>query len=177
MFPWYKRKKEGKEMSESQKKILDMLAQNKINVEDAHRLLSAIGAGEEGRGEAGHGNTGHEPAGDRGGGAKSSGKYLRVTVTPPESGSSGNGDLFQAGNVGRVNVRIPMSLVRAGIKLTSLIPPEALDKANRALREKGINFDVRNIKSEDIEDLIEALGDMQIDVEGGKGERVKVFVE
>jgi hypothetical protein len=63
------------------------------------------------------------------------------------------------------------------MKLTALIPPEALDKANKALREKGINFDVRNIKSEDIEGLIEALGDMEIDVEGAKGEKVKVFVE
>ena len=77
----------------------------------------------------------------------------------------------------RVNVRVPMSLIRAGIKLTSLIPQEALDKANTALKEKGINFDVRSIKSEDIEDLIDALGDMQVDVETSKGECVKVFVE
>jgi hypothetical protein len=77
----------------------------------------------------------------------------------------------------RVNVRIPMSLVRAGIKLTALIPPEALDKANSALKEKGINFDVRNIKPDDLEDLMEAMGDMEIDVDGSHGEKVKVFVE
>ena len=35
-------------MGESQKKILEMLAQGKINVEDAHRLLSAVGAEEGG---------------------------------------------------------------------------------------------------------------------------------
>ena len=74
-------------------------------------------------------------------------------------------------------MRVPMSLIRAGLKLTSLIPPDALDKANSALREKGINFDVRNIKPEDLEELIEALGDMEIDVEGGRGEKVKVFAE
>jgi hypothetical protein len=164
-------------MSESQKKILEMLAQGKISVEDARRLLDAVGTEAGGSGDTGHGNTGYEPAGDRGTGAKTGHKYLRVTVTPPEGESIGKGNLMQDGNVGRVNVRVPMSLIRAGIKLTSLIPPDALDKANHALREKGINFDVRNIKSEDIEDLIEALGDMQIDVEGGKGEKVKVFVE
>ena len=70
-----------------------------------------------------------------------------------------------------------MSLIRAGFKLTSLIPPEALDKANNALREKGINFDVRNIKPEAIEELILALGDMQVDVETARGDNVKVFVE
>jgi hypothetical protein len=160
-------------MSESQKKILEMLAQNKITVDDATRLLKAVGAEEN----TGRDNTGHEPERDRNGGAKTSAKYLRVTVTPPESGDEGRGNLFQDGNVGRVNVKVPMSLIRAGIKLTSLIPPEALDKANSALKEKGINFDVRNIKQDDIETLVEALGDMQIDIEGGKGEKVKVFVE
>jgi hypothetical protein len=175
MFPWYKRVKEANKMSESQKKILEMLAEGKISVDDAHRLLSAVSAEEEGH--TGHRSTGHGPAGDLANKVLSSHKYLRVTVTPPEGGTDGDGNLFQHGNVGRVNVRVPLSLIRAGIKLTSLIPPDALDKANSALREKGINFDVRNIKQEDIEDLIEALGDMQIDVEGGKGEKVKVFVE
>jgi hypothetical protein len=128
--------------------------------------------------EGGHGNAGHENTESKRTAVKANPKYLRVTVTPnPEGTSSGNGGLFQDGNVGRVNVRVPMSLIRAGMKLTALIPAEALDKANKALREKGINFDVRNIKSEDIEGLIEALGDMEIDVEGAKGEKVKVFVE
>jgi hypothetical protein len=162
-------------MGESQKKILEMLAQGKINVDDAHRLLSAIGA-EEGGG-TGNKYTGHDAAGNLVNKVLSSRKYLRVTVTPPETGAEGKGNLFQDGNVERVNVRVPMSLIRAGIKLTSLIPPDALDKANSALKEKGINFDVRNIKPDDIEELVDAIGDMQIDVEGGKGEKVKVYVE
>jgi hypothetical protein len=72
---------------------------------------------------------------------------------------------------------VPLSLVRAGIKLTSLIPPEAMDKINGALKDKGINFDVRSIKSEDIEELIEALGELEVDVLSARGEKVKVFVE
>jgi hypothetical protein len=160
-------------MSDNKKKILEMLAQNKISADEAYRLLSAVDS-EEG----GHGSKGHEDTGKRGSEIKTKPRYLRVTVTPnPEGIPDGKGNLFQDGNVGRVNVRVPMSLIRAGLKLTALIPPDALDKANNALREKGINFDVRNIKPEDIEELIEALGDMEIDVEGGKGEKVKVFVE
>jgi hypothetical protein len=154
-------------MGESQKKILEMLAQNKISVDDAHRLLSAVGA-EEG-GHTGNKYTGQETPENLVNKVLNSRKYLRVTVTPPE----GNTDA----KVGRVNVRVPMSLIRAGIKLTSLIPSDALDKANNALHEKGINFDVRNIKKEDIEELIDAMGDMQIDIDGDKGEKVKVFVE
>jgi hypothetical protein len=147
-------------MSENKKRILEMLAQGKISADDAYRLLGVVDPG-----EGGHEDTGHREMG-----VKTKPKYLRVTVTPGE----GHTDPAHAD---RVNVRIPMSLVHAGIKLTALIPPEALDKANNALREKGINFDVRSIKPDDIEELIEALGDMQVDVESARGDNVKVFVE
>jgi hypothetical protein len=156
-------------MSESQKKILEMLAQGKINVDDAQRLMSAVGAEEGGRSEAGRKNTGQSDIGAIANKVLAGRKYLRVTVTPPEGATDGKPE--------RVNVRVPMSLIRAGIKLTALIPPDALDKANNALHEKGINFDVRNIKQDDLEELIDAIGDMQVDIEGGKGEKVKVFVE
>jgi hypothetical protein len=146
-------------MSENQKKVLEMLAENKITAEEAYRLLNHLDTGEAGD--------------ERGGGVEpkknSLPKYLRVTVVPGEGAQNGHND--------RVNVRVPMSLIRAGIKLTALIPPQAYDKVNEALQEKGINFDLRSIKSEDIEELVEALGDMQVDVETGKGENVKVFVE
>jgi hypothetical protein len=152
--------KEGTKMTENQKKILEMLAKNKIGVDDAYRLLNAINAE-----ESGHGSPEKtEPE------TRVNPKYLRVTVMP-------GSDNELAGKVDRVNVRVPMSLIRAGIKLTSLIPPEARDKVNGALREKGINFDVRNVKTEDIEELIGALGDMQVDVESARGEKIKVFVE
>ena len=147
-------------MSENQKKILEMLAQNKISVDDAHRLLGALDA--EDKGQVGTAKV--EP------GIKTKAKYLRVTVMP-------NANHENAENVDRVNVRVPMSLIRAGIKLTSLIPGDAMNKVNDALREKGINFDVRSIKTEDIEELIDALGDLQVDVESARGEKVKVFVE
>ena len=160
-------------MSENKKKILEMLAQNKISADDAYRLLSAVDSGEEGQG-----NRGHEDTVNKGPGGKSKPKYLRVTVTPDEHGlGKADGSLFKDGTVGRVNVRVPMSLIRAGIKLKSLVPPEAMDKVNKALKEKGINFDVNSIRNEDIEELIDALGDMQIDVEGGRGEKVRVYVE
>ena len=53
----------------------------------------------------------------------------------------------------------------------------AREKVNGALREKGIDFDVRNVKPEEIEGLIEALSDLEVDVLSSKGEKVKVFVE
>lgn len=147
-------------MTDPQKKILEMLADKKISTDEAYRLLNAIRA-----------NTGETEGSFRTEASpKTKGKYLRVTVMPAENHEN-------ATKVDRVNVRIPMSLIRAGIKLTALIPPHAYDKINGALKEKGIDFDLRNIKTEDIEDLITALADMEVDVESGRGEKVKVFVE
>ena len=147
-------------MNENKKKILEMLAQNKISADEAYRLLNVIESGESGQKSTSKVNAT----------VKEKAKYLRVTVLPASENE-------HSGNVDRVNVRVPMSLIRAGIKLTSLIPPEARDKVNGALREKGIDFDVRNVKPEDIEELIEALGDLEVDVVSSKREKVKVFVE
>ena len=147
-------------MTDNQKKILEMLSKGKISVDDAYRLLNVIDA-EEGEPES---TVRAESE------VKTKPKYLRVTVLPdPDKGNTENVD--------RVNVRVPMSLIRAGIKLTSLIPPEAMEKVNGALKEKGINFDVRSVKTEDIEELIGALGELEVDVLSAKGEKVKVFVE
>lgn len=147
-------------MTENQKKILEMLAEKKISVDDAYRLLNIIDSTE----------TGKESTMKPGTGVKVKPKYLRVTVLPDPANEHGP-------NVDRVNVRVPMSLIRAGIKLSSLIPPEARDKVNGALQKKGIDFDVRNLKPDDIEELIDALSDLEVDVVSSKGEKVKVFVE
>lgn len=152
-------------MADNRKKILEMLEKKKITTDEAYRLLGAID--DE---ESGHGNRGHEDTGSRGPASKSNHKYLRVTIIPGEEQEQGE-------HPERVNVRIPMSLLRAGIKLSALIPPEHLDKANKALSDKGIDFDVSKIKPEDLEGLIEAIGDTEIDIDGKHGEKVKVFVE
>jgi len=147
-------------MSDNKKKILEMLAQNKISADDAYRLLSALDGGEGRRESTGKAETS----------VKGKAKYLRVTVLPnPEKEKSGDYD--------RVNIRVPMSLIRAGIKLTSLIPSEARDKVNLALHEKGIDFDARNMRPEDIEELIGALSDLEVDVVSKTGESVRVYVE
>jgi len=140
-------------MSDNQKRILDMLAEGKITADEAQKLLAAIGSG------------GDEPKSA----PPRSPKYLRVVVQP-------NPDATGDEDVKRVNVRVPVALIRAGIKFTSLIPAEASDQVNKALKEKGIDFDVRNLKPEELEELIEALHDLEVDIQDGK-EKVHVYVE
>ena len=146
-------------MPENQKRILEMLAEKKITVEEAERLLALTTS--EGVAE----NAGSAEALAR----KSAPKYLRVEVRPGSSDESSS-------QAERVNVRVPINLIRAGMKFTSLIPPHAADKVHDALKEKGVNFDLRNLKMDDIEELVEALSDFEVDVESGK-EKVHVYVE
>ena len=150
----------GYTMTDNRKRILEMLAEKKITVDEAERLLSLIGA------EGVTGDQSSDTVQDK----KRPAKYLRVVVQPGSKGEPGGS------NAERVNIRVPMNLIRAGMKLTALIPPEAADKVNEALREKGFNFDMRNLKTDDIQDLVEALGDLEVDVESGR-EKVHVYVE
>ena len=146
-------------MSENQRKILEMLANKDISIDEAHRLLNVLEPGARTPG----GTPGAETA------AKTKPKYLRITVQPgPEHEHDDDAE--------RVNVRVPMSLIRSGMRFTSVLPPEARDKINGALREKGMDFDMRNLKPEDLDQIIEAMSDLEVNVESGK-EVVRVLVE
>jgi Fe-S-cluster formation regulator IscX/YfhJ len=140
-------------MSDNQRRILDMLSQGKISADEAQKLLAAIGAGGD--------ESKSTPPRDA--------KYLRVVVVPDPDSPKGE-------DVKKVNVRIPLSLIRAGIKFTSLIPADASGQINAALKEKGIDYDVRNLKPEELEALIMALHDLEVDIDKGK-EKVHVYVE
>ncbi len=145
-------------MPENQKRILEMLSEKKISVEEAERLLALTGS-EESR----------EQASDKSAEKKSGARYLRVVVEPnAEDGSPSHRR--------PVNIRVPMKLLRAGMKFSALIPPHAADKVHEALREKGVNFDLRNLKVDDVDELIEALSDLEVKVDGDK-EKVRIYVE
>jgi len=162
MFRLFRKRKEENKMSENQKKILEMLASKKIGVDEAYRLLSALKA-EGGAPEPPQSTAEAVTA------VKTKAKYLHVTVKPG-AGHEHDEDAEV------VNVRVPMSLLRSGIKLASLLPDEAGDKVADALEDRGIDLDVRNMKPEDLEEIIEALQDLEVNVENKK-EVVKVFVE
>jgi Asp-tRNA(Asn)/Glu-tRNA(Gln) amidotransferase B subunit len=160
MFRSFRKGKEETKMSENQKKILEMLADKKISVDEAHRLLSALKAETDApESTAGAGGTAGKPKR----------KYLRVSVVP----GAGHEHDEEAE---LVNVRVPMSLIRSGMKLSSLLPSQARDKVTEALNEKGINLDMRNMKPEDLEEIIEALDELEVNVVSDEGV-VRVFVE
>jgi hypothetical protein len=139
-------------MSTERERILKMLAEGKISVAEAEELLDALSQ-----------NKPTEEATPTPGGKKP--KYLRVQVHPgPRSGKE------------QVNIRIPLQLIRAGVKLASVVPGEAREKVNQALHDKGIGLDINDLTSEKLDSVIESLGDMSVDVDG-EDEKVKIFCE
>jgi len=73
-----------------------------------------------------------------------------------------------------------MQLLRAGVKLAGLIPPQALHRANDAMHQHGIPFDLSQIKADDLEELVEHLNDLTVDVDQNDANakvKVRVFCE
>jgi SHOCT-like domain len=143
-------------MNEQRRQILQMLAEGKITADEAERLIDALER------EQPESPPGAAPR------PKPRPKYLRVVVNS-EDDSGGDGP-------SRVNVRVPLQLLRAGVRLTSLIPPQALTQVNAELHKSGVPIDLTQLKPQHIEELIEQLDELTVDIDGPDGE-VRVFCE
>jgi hypothetical protein len=135
------------------KDILDMLAEGKITADEAEQLIAAldrdrlpVSAGSEIR-------------------PKGKAKYLRLVVETTENGESG-----------RVNARVPLQLLRAGVRLAALIPPQALTRASAELDRSGVPFDLTQLKPEQLEELVEQLDEVTLEVDQPDA-KVRVFCE
>jgi hypothetical protein len=148
-------------MSENRKQILEMLSSGRVNADEAERLLAAL---ETGNSSISTFSSSMAP--------KAPPKYLRVVVDADDRAD-------RDGPV-KVNVRIPMQLLRAGVRFAGLIPAQALRKANDAMREKGMPFDLSQVKPENLDELIEQLHDLSVDVDTQEKDgkvNVRVFCE
>jgi hypothetical protein len=143
-------------MNEQRRQILQMLAEGKITADEAERLIDAL---ERAQPES-------PPAAESS--PKARPKYLRVVVSSADdSGDDGPT---------RINIRIPLQLLRAGVRLASLIPPQALAKVNAELDRAGVPIDLTELKPQHIEELIEQLGEVIVDVDE-PDTKVQVFCE
>jgi hypothetical protein len=142
-------------MTEERKQILEMLVAGQINAAEADRLIEAL-------------NGKPSIAAATATTTKASPKYLRVMVDTNEKDDGPT----------KINVRVPLMLLRAGVRLASLIPGPAQEQVNRALREQGMTFDVSQIKPENLDELIDQLQDFSVDIDQKQDDvKIKVFVE
>ena len=143
-------------MTEERRQILEMLAEGKINAGEADRLLGAVQGGSSTATA-----TATAPS--------KAPKFIRVMVDAKEGKSD---------KPVHINLRVPIALLRAGVRLASLIPASAQDKLNEEFRKNGMDFDIRQIKPENINELIDQLQDLTVDVDQEEDDvKIRIFCE
>lgn len=148
-------------MNEERKSILDLLAAGKVTADEAERLLAALDSSPTSSA------AGSPPPAQ---GRPKAPKYLHVVVEADESTTG------IRGGPTTVNVRVPMQLLRAGVRLAGLIPTQAHDQLDEAFSKHGVPITLSQIKPENLEELIDHLGDLTVDVDGEDENKTRVHV-
>jgi hypothetical protein len=145
-------------MSEEMRRVLAMLADGKISVENAEQVIEALNTPpvpDEDDEYAWQ----PEPVRPR---------FLRIRMHRP----SGDGHLEKD-----VNIRVPIAVVCGGVRLGMLMPGLG-HRINARLRARGVDFDLGRVSEEQIESLLSRLGQLTIDVnEGNQQKQLRITCE
>lgn len=151
------RPEEARSLSVAKQKIVDLLVQDKVSIDDAFRLLGRAN-------ESVRTNEAPEELGKNSPSAtalarfssKNRPKFLRV--------------LIQDGGSEKIDVRVPLKLVKLGMVSSDFVPPGVLD----AVTEHGIDFE--NLSGLSDDDFYEAFGNLRVDIVDDDS-TVQVFCE
>jgi hypothetical protein len=138
-------------MSDDTRRILDLLAQGKITVDEADQLLRAMSAS----GDAA------PTAADASSESSATPRYVRITVHKTAKDDRRDKD---------VNIRVPIAIVKSGMRLGALIPGFPGDAVSARLRERGIDVDFSKLDTAALEHVLKQLGDTNIEVDSGKAQ-------
>ena len=144
-------------MSAETRKVLEMMAEGKITSEDAERLLDKL-AGTRPSSEGENGAT-NAPSPSVSKQRPAVLRFLRVVINADDAEKHD------------VNVKVPLSFLRSGVKLLGMLPP----RVARKLNDKGVNLDfLSELRPEDLD---EALNALHVEVDTDEGQHVRVFCE
>lgn len=142
-------------MNEERMKILKMLSDGKITSEEADKLIEALGASAATSVESLTSLDGLP-------------KYLYVNVNSLNQ----NGEEKKE----NVNIKVPIALIKAGVNIASLMPEDVQGEINKAMDEKGVKFNLSDIKKENLDEFLLALRELEVNVDG-ENERVRIFCQ
>jgi hypothetical protein len=126
-------------MSQEARQVLEMLSEGKVNVQEAEQLLAAVAAAASGANEE----------------RKAEPRYFRILINKPARDGK---------KPENVNIKVPMTVVRGGLRLGALFP--MLGKKKIQL-ENGTELDLSKIHYTDLEAMIKDIGELTVDVDGG----------
>src|SRR5436309_796042 len=101
---------------------------------------------------------------------------------PPLAQLSAEDQIFVAafvrchGSIKQMNIRVPIALVKSGMRLGSVIPGLASDEIMRRLRERGIAIDLASLDQAQIDELVKNLGELNFDIDSGHA-KVRITCE
>jgi hypothetical protein len=144
-------------MSDDTRRVLDLLAQNKITVDEAEQLMRAVAASDS-RPEA--------AADAASQGAKP--RWIRIQIQkPPKEGREPK----------EVNIRVPIAVVKGGMRLGAIIATFAGEKAANRMKERGIDLDLSkihgdfsNMNGAEFDAFMKSLDDVHVEVDDGKSQ-------
>src|SRR5262245_12239178 len=146
------------------KQILEMVAQGKITVDEADRLLRALG-------EARSAETTAAAPGEAADARRP--RWLRINIVKPAD--------EHRPHPREVNIRVPLGVVRGGMRLGAIIATFAGEKAVRRMKVNGLDLDLEAINGDlsklhgpEFDAFLNSLHD--IDIDDGKS-RVRITSE
>ena len=131
-------------MSEETRKVLEMLSNGKISVPEAEALLTAVKVASENEQK------------------KAEPRYFRILVNKPAR------DGKKAENV---NIKVPITVVRGGLRLSSIFP--GLLGKKKIQLDDGTELDLSKIHYTDLEAMIKDIGELTVDVDGDAQVRIR----
>lgn len=139
------------------RRILDMLAQGKVTVDEADRLLKALG-----------GTQAPAETADADDNRSTKPSWFRINIHKPAN------DQREAKDV---NIRVPVSVMKGGMRLGAIIGSFAGERAARRMRERGIDLDLSAINGDlsrlngpEFEQFLKSLDDVCFEIDDGKSQ-------
>ena len=131
-------------MGEETRQVLEMLSAGKVNVQEAEQLLLAVKTATQAEEK------------------KADPKYFRIQVNKPAR---------EGKKAENVNIRVPMTVVRGGLRLGALFPG-MLGKKKIQL-DNGTELDLSKVTYTDLEAMIKDIGELTVDVDGDAQVRIR----
>ncbi len=138
-------------MSDDTKRVLKMVEAGKITADEGERLLAGLAVGQS------------APPDDK---EKSTPRFLKMVAR----------SIDEAGKDEGFRMRVPLDLLRAGIKMRALIPRKKREKINEKLKEKGIEGDIFEMSDDQINTLIRSLSEIEMEAADNSGS-FRIYLE
>ena len=146
------------------RRVLDMLQDGKITIDEADRLLKALTADRSPE-TAGANTATH---------ASERVRWIRINIQKPAN------DGHKAKNV---NIRVPIAVVKGGMRLGAIIGTFAGDKAARRMKAQGLDIDLAKISSDlsqmngpEFDEFLRSLNETNIEIDDGRSQ-VRITAE